>query len=67
MTKTNLVNTFNLSVEDQNGLDLLKNTYDALPIAIEKHILLHKIESAGIFYQNGVIDKTKYKQILGLS
>lgn len=65
-TRAQLIAVFALDVTEQAGLDQLKAAYDALSTALEKHVFLHKLEAAGRFYQYGKIDKTKYKQILGL-
>lgn len=65
-TRNELIAVFDLSVEDQVGLDALKSNYDSLSTAIEKAVFLSKIEWAGLFYEDGTIDIDRYKQILGM-
>jgi hypothetical protein len=63
--RSKLEAVFSLSAEDLAGLDTLKTAYDALSVT-DKTNFLNKLESAGLFYESGDIDKTQYKQIMGL-
>lgn len=49
------------------GSDQLKTAIDALGTENQKLLFIMKMEAAGLFYETGQIDKTKYKQIMGLS
>jgi len=66
ITRQDVVDTFSLTAADETGLDALIATYTALSTKADKVEWLNKLECAGIFYQNGVITETKYKNILGL-
>jgi hypothetical protein len=65
-TRAQVIAVFSLTAADETGLDTLKTTYDALATLSDKLEFKMKLESAGIFYQNGKIDKTKYMSIMGL-
>lgn len=65
-TRNELIAVFDLSVEDQVGLDALKSNYDSLSTSIQKAVFLSKVEWAGLFYEDGTIDIDRYKQILGM-
>jgi hypothetical protein len=49
------------------GSDQLKAVIDALGTENQKLLFIMKMEAAGLFYETGQINKTRYKQIMGLS
>lgn len=65
-TRGELEAVFSLSAQDLTGLDTLKSEYDGQATAVEKLLFVLKLEHAGLFYERGTIDKTRYIQIMGL-
>lgn len=66
ITRQNIIDLWSLSVDDVTGLDALKVKIDAESTVAAKSNWIHKLESAGLFYANGVITATKYKSIMGV-
>lgn len=66
VTKSQLVTLFAFDATEEAGLDTLIAAYIALPTTADKVMWLMKLEAAGIFFQDGNIDKAKYKSIMGL-
>lgn len=66
-TRNQIVNIFNLDAGQAAGLDQLLAAFDALATKADKVEWLMKLEAAGIFFQDGNIDKTQYKTIMGLA
>lgn len=65
-THAQIVNIFSLQPDEESGLTTLEDALSALPDQAAKSVWIAKLEAAGIFYQNGAIDKAKYMQIMGL-
>ncbi len=66
VTRSNVINAFNLDSEDEVQLDQLSTYYQNLPVE-EKRMFHSNLEAAGILLEQELIDKSKYKSLLGLS
>lgn len=51
----------------ETGMYQLQTQIDDLSTENQKLLHVMKMEAAGLFYENGSIDKTKYKEIMGLT
>lgn len=67
-TVTQIDNVFGITARGvRTGLDQLVAQIDALGTENQKLIFVYKMEAAGLFYERGLIDKAKYKSIMGLT
>lgn len=64
-TANNIKNVFNMDASASAQLDTLLSVLDAIATAVEKSIWLQKLEAAGLYYEDGTIDSTQYKNIMG--
>lgn len=65
ITRAQMISIFNLVGSDVSDLDALIAKYNSKADAVSKITFIWVIESAGLFYENGTINATQYKSILG--
>lgn len=65
-TANNIKSVFNMDASASAQLDTLLSVLDGIATAVEKSIWLQKLESAGLYYEDGTIDAEQYKNIMGI-
>ena len=65
ITRTQIIDAFNIIAADEAQLDALKTHYATLS-ANEKSAYHGLIEAAGILFESGFLTKAQFKTIIGL-
>jgi len=66
VTRTQLINFFNLDATEQTQLDEIKTKFNGLT-NLQKAAFHGTVEAANIAFEEGAINVTKWKSILGIT
>lgn len=66
ITRQNVIDAFSLSATDETQLDQLSTFYTGLSTD-DKQEFRERLEAAGMLLGSGLITKTKYKSLLGIT
>lgn len=67
ITKQNIIDKWSLDATGETELQEYADNYTSEPNANSKQNNIHRIRATGELYEDGLINKTKYKSVLGLT